>query len=93
MPKWDLLIIMTMTKQKKKKKNKQQNTHWLKQQASPLDAETQQGAAASQGGQHLDFSYSETWTICWGHLEAALFDGCQVSPKATGKEAEILVTD
>lgn len=58
-----------------------------------MDAETQQGAAASQGGQHLDFSYSETWTICWGHLEAALFDGCQVSPKATGKEAEILVTD
>lgn len=88
MLKQDLLIIMTMTKQKKK-----WNTHWLKQQASPLDAETQQGAAASQGGKHLDFSYSETWTICWGHLETALFDGCRMPPKAPGKGAEILVTD
>lgn len=88
MLKRDLLIIMTMTKQKKK-----WNTHWLKQQASPLDAEAQQGAAASQGGKHLDFSYSETWTICWGHLETALFDGCRMPPKAPGKGDEILVTD
>lgn len=51
------------------------------------------GLAVSQGGKHLDFSYSETWTICWGHLEAALFDGCQMPPKAPGKGAEILVTD
>lgn len=88
MLKWDLLIIMTMTKQKKKR-----NTHWLKQQASPLDAETQQGAAASQGGKHLDFSYSETWAICWGHLETALSDGCRMPPKAPGKGDEILGTD
>lgn len=58
-----------------------------------MDAETQQGAIASQGGKHLDFSYSETWTICHGHLEAALFDGCQMPPKVRGLGAEILVTN
>lgn len=49
--------------------------------------------AASQGGKHLDFIYSETWAICWGHLETASFDGCRIPPKAPGKGDEILVTD
>lgn len=87
---WSETCLLLWLWQSRKKK---WNTHWLKQQASPLDAETQQGAAASQGGKHLDFSYSETWAICWGHLETALSDGCWMPPKAPGKGDEILVTD